>query len=95
MASDAHNNYLGIYGSLGIIGCAFLGLQFLSTMLYSFKRRMKCGYLGIFAATCCAILNGYSYGFLSGKACSITVIYLVVLSFTYSRVNYYDRYGVE
>lgn len=23
MASDAHNNYLGIYGSLGIIGCAF------------------------------------------------------------------------
>ena len=97
MASDAHNNYLGIYGSLGIIGCAFLGLQFLSTMLYSFKRRMKYGYLGIFAATCCAILNGYSYGFLSGKACSITVIYfsLVVLSFTYSRVNYYDRYGVE
>ena len=59
MASDAHNNYLGIYGSLGIIGCAFLGFQFLSTILYSFKRRMKCGYLGIFAATCCAILNGY------------------------------------
>lgn len=89
-ASDAHNNYLGIYGSLGIVGCIFLAIQMLSSVVYALKRRMRPGYVGLTCAFCCAILNGYSYGFLSGKACSITVIYfcLVILTFTYSKVPY-------
>lgn len=90
MASDAHNNYLGIYGSLGIVGCIFLAIQMLSSVVYALQRRMHPGYVGLTCAFCCAILNGYSYGFLSGKACSITVIYfcLVILTFTYSKVPY-------
>lgn len=90
MASDAHNNYLGIYGSLGIVGCIFLAIQMLSSVVYALQRRMRPGYVGLTCAFCCAILNGYSYGFLSGKACSITVIYfcLVILTFTYSKVPY-------
>lgn len=90
MASDAHNNYLGIYGSLGIVGCIFLVIQMLSSVVYTLQRRMRPGYVGLTCAFCCAILNGYSYGFLSGKACSITVIYfcLVILTFTYSKVPY-------
>lgn len=89
-ASDAHNNYLGIYGSLGIVGCIFLAIQMLSSVVYALQRRMRPGYVGLACAFCCAILNGYSYGFLSGKACSITVIYfcLVILTFTYSKVPY-------
>ncbi len=89
-ASDAHNNYLGIYGSLGIVGCIFLAIQMLSSVVYALQRRMRPGYVGLTCAFCCAILNGYSYGFLSGKACSITVIYfcLVILTFTYSKVPY-------
>ena len=90
MASDAHNNYLGIYGSLGIVGCIFLAIQMLSSVVYALQRRMRPGYVGLTCAFCCAILNGYSYGSLSGKACSITVIYfcLVILTFTYSKVPY-------
>lgn len=86
-AVDSHNNYLGIYGSLGIVGCVFLFLHLSSMCLYSLKRIKHKGFLGIFAATCAAIVNGYSYGFLSGKASAITVMYfaLVVLTFMYSR----------
>lgn len=86
-AADSHNNYLGIYGSLGIIGCVMLFLHFLSMCLYSLMRIKYQGFLGIFAATSTAIVNGYSYGFLSGKASAITVMYfaLVVLTFMYSR----------
>lgn len=89
--SDAHSNYIGMYGSLGIPGVALLILNLASTALYSFKRRMRPGYLGIFCATACAILNGYTYGFLSGKGCAITIVYFafVVLSYTYSRVSKY------
>lgn len=93
LASDAHNNYLGIYGGLGIIGCVLLGIQFLSTLFTTFRRKASPGYLGLFCATCCAILNGYSYGFLSGKACSITVVYfsIVILSSIYYRTRKYDK----
>ena len=51
------------------------------------KYRMKAGYIGLISAFACAMLNGYSYGFLSGKACSITIIYmsLIVLTFFYSK----------
>jgi len=97
MASDAHNNYLGIYGGLGIVGCILLGKHFLSTLYVTFKHKMRPGYLGLFCATCCAILNGYSYGFLSGKACSISVIYfsIVILSFIYIKKQRYDRQTIK
>lgn len=97
MASDAHNNYLGIYGGLGVVGCILLGVQFLTTLFTTFNRKASRGYLGLFCATCCAILNGYSYGFLSGKACSITVVYfsIVVLSFVYVKTYRYDKQNIK
>lgn len=89
---DAHNNYLGIFGSLGIIGIILFIYHFIVTAIYNLKRRYRPGHLGLFSAICCAMLNGYSYGFLSGKACSITVIYfsIVVLSFYFSKIKFYD-----
>lgn len=92
MASDAHNNYLGIYGSLGIVGCVLLAWQLLNSLYVSFINRFKPGFLGLFCVVCCTILNGYSYGFLSGKACSMTVIYFaaVVMMFTLSRIRKYE-----
>lgn len=89
---DAHNNYLGIYGSLGGVGIVLLIYHFASTIIYNLKRKFRLGHLGLFSATCCAMLNGYSYGFLSGKACSITVVYfiIVVLSFYYGRIKKYE-----
>ena len=84
--SDAHSNYVGMYGSLGIVGCVLFGWHLLTTGWYLFKRKVQIGFLGLFAAFTCATVNGYSYGFLSGKTCSITVGYImiVVLSFYYS-----------
>lgn len=92
-ASDAHNNYLGIYGSLGIVGCLLFGIHLLSSLLYMLRRKMRPGYVGLCCALCCAILNGYSYGFLSGKACSSTIIYiaLMALSYYYCKVPFYDQ----
>lgn len=83
--SDAHSNYIGMYGSLGIIGCCLFGGHLLSTAHYLFKRISQPGFLGLFAAFTCATVNGYSYGFLSGKTCSITIVYfmIVILSFYY------------
>ena len=90
---DAHNNYIGIYGSLGYVGIILLIYHYCTNVIYLLKRRSRIGCLGLLAAASCSMLNGYSYGFLSGKACSITVIYfmIVVLSFYYSRVKYYGR----
>lgn len=95
--SDAHNNYLGFYGGLGFIGIILLVFHQFATVLYSFSKRMKIGYLGLFCALCCASVNGYTYGFLSGKACSITVIYfaMLVLSYTYSKVIPYDHSAIK
>ena len=92
MASDAHNNYLGIYGGLGICGLVLISFHFVSSIIFSFNKRYKLGYSGIISAICCAALNGYSYGFLSGKACSITVIYFIIilLSYFYHKVNVYE-----
>lgn len=97
LASDAHNNYLGIYGGLGIVGCFLLAVQFTSTVFTTFKYKKVSGYLGLFCATCCAILNGYSYGFLSGKACSITITYfsIVILSFIYYQKQKYDKQTIK
>lgn len=89
-APDAHNNFLGLRGSLGFVGL-FLGIiHFISTYLVSLSHKMKPGYVGIISAVSCGLLNGYSYGFLSGKACSITVIYLaiIVLTYSYSTISY-------
>ncbi|MDE7378307.1 MAG: O-antigen ligase family protein [Paraprevotella sp.] len=90
---DAHNNYLGFYGSLGYVGSAIAYISFFITLFNSWKRRLKPGYKGIIAAFCCALLNGYSYGFLTGKACNITVAFfsLIVLTYCYSRTNIYHE----
>lgn len=83
--SDAHSNYIGMYGSLGIVGCSLFGWHLLSTARHLFKHISQPGFLGLFTAFTCATVNGYSYGFLSGKTCSITIAYfmIVILSFYY------------
>lgn len=87
--SDSHNNYLGVYGGLGWIGLLFLIIHQIYSLWTAFTKRMKIGYTGLLCGLCCATINGYSYGYLSGKACSITVIYfsMVVLIFIYSKVK--------
>ena len=84
---DAHNNYIGFKGSLGFVGLSIAIFHFITTFMIMVKHRMKAGYIGLISAFACAMLNGYSYGFLSGKACSITIIYmsLIVLTFFYSK----------
>ena len=81
--SDAHNSYVGIYGSLGYIGCVLFSIHLLSTGWEIFKRRMCAGYVGLLSAFACACLNMYTYGFLSGKACSITMVYFMIVALTY------------
>lgn len=81
--SDAHNSYVGIYGSLGYIGCLLFGIHLISTGWEIFKRRMCLGYVGLLSAFACACLNMYTYGFLSGKACSITMVYFMLVALTY------------
>lgn len=90
--SDAHNNYIGMYGSLGIVGLFLFIIHYISQLAFSFKRRLKPGYVGILSATACGMLNGYSYGYMSGKTCSITVVYfaLVALGYSYSKVKSYN-----
>ena len=83
-APDAHNNFLGLRGSLGLVGLCLAIVNFISIYLVSFKHKMKPGYVGIISAISCGLLNGYSYGFLAGKACSITVIFLALIVLTYS-----------
>ncbi len=94
---DSHSNYVGIYGSLGIVGCVLFGWHLLTTGWYLFKRKVQTGFLGLFAAFTCATVNGYSYGFLSGKTCSITVGYImiVVLSFYYSYIPQEEESVIE
>lgn len=91
--SDAHNNYIGIYGSLGIVGCVFYGIHILRVFFSTFPNIKRVGFLGLFCAFCCACMNSYSYGFLSGKACSITIVYfmIVVLTFYYKKSGNYNE----
>lgn len=91
--SDAHNNYIGIYGSLGIVGCILFGIHILRTFFATFPYIKRVGFLGLFCAFCCACMNGYTYGFLSGKACSITIVYfmIVVLTFYYKKIGCYNE----
>lgn len=88
--SDAHSNYIGMYGSLGIVGLVLFISHIIFTTFTAFINRVKPGYLGLFTAIAAATMNGYSYGFLSGKTCSITVIYfvLIVLTLLYRKVPY-------
>lgn len=81
--SDAHNSYVGIYGSLGYIGCVLLGIHLLRTGWEIITRISYPGYVGLLSAFACACLNMYTYGFLSGKACSITMVYFMLVSLTY------------
>lgn len=92
---DAHNNYIGLKGSLGIVGLILGILHFIAALLVSLSHRMKVGYVGLISAISCALLNGYSYGFLSGKACSITVIYIavIVLTMFYSKFSKYQHFN--
>ena len=88
--SDAHNNYIGMYGSLGIVGLTLFVFHLIFSAFTAFKNKMKPGYLGLFTAIAAAAVNGYSYGFLSGKGCSITVVYfaLIVLTYFYRKSPY-------
>lgn len=88
--SDAHNNYIGMYGSLGIVGLTLFVFHLIASAFTAFKNKLKPGYLGLFTAIAAAAVNSYSYGFLSGKGCSITVVYfaLIVLTFYYRKVPY-------
>lgn len=81
--SDAHNNWLGIYSGLGLTGVALLIIHQVSTLLTAFTKRMKRGCTGLLCALACATVNGYSYGYLSGKACSITILYFAMLVLLY------------
>ena len=95
--SDAHSNYIGMYGSLGLFGLCVFVVHILCVVLYMLKRIRIKGFLGLFCAYICLSVNGYSYGFLSGKTCSITVCYIVVivLSFFFNRVYEKNRSRIE
>lgn len=92
IVSDAHNNFIGFYGSLGFIGLTIYILHFFNILFFTIKRKFRIGFPGVFAALCCATLNGYSYGYLSGKTCSITIAYIaiVILAFSYSKCKLYS-----
>lgn len=93
IVSDAHNNFIGFYGSLGIIGLSLYIFHILYFLLFAFKRKYRIGYSGILAALCCITVNGYSYGYLSGKTCSITIIYIAmaVLTYSYNKCKIYSK----
>ena len=48
--SDAHNNYIGMYGSLGVVGLVLFVYHLVVSALSAFGHRMKVGYLGLFVA---------------------------------------------
>ena len=88
--TDLHSNYYGSYGSTGLVGLALLIIHHVSALFYALRKRMKPGYVGLLSAISCGTLNGYSYGFLSGKTAIITVVYLGILmmAYFYSKVKY-------
>ena len=93
IVSDAHNNFIGFYGSLGIVGLSIYVFHCINTFIFIFKRKHIIGFSGLFAAFCCVTLNGYSYGYLSGKTCSITIVYIatIVLAYSYSKCKIYSK----
>lgn len=93
IVSDAHNNFIGFYGSLGIVGLIIYMYHLVSAFIFTFRRKHRIGYAGVFATLCCVTMNGYSYGFLSGKTCSITVAYIaiIVLAYSYNKCKIYSK----
>lgn len=77
--TDVHNNWYGAYGGTGIVGAILLVAHQASQIWINLVQRLNLGYTGLLSAVCCATLNGYSYGFLSGKACSTTIFYFVLI----------------
>lgn len=77
--TDAHNNWYGAYGGTGIIGLVLLIIHQFFQLLAGLRRKLLVGYTGLICALSAATLNGYSYGYLSGKACSITFFYFVLI----------------
>lgn len=80
---DAHNSFYGIYGSLGIIGIVMAGYMIIKEGLFLISNRMIPGFTGLIAAFACGTMNTYTFGFLSGKTCSITIIYLSLFVVAY------------
>lgn len=95
--SDAHNNYLGLFGGLGFIGVGLFIIHQIITTTFLFFKRYRIGHTGLFCAFCCASINGYSYGYMSGKACSITVTYFAILVFSLVSLltKTYDRRAIK
>lgn len=83
LSPDAHNNYLGFYGSLGFVGCIFAGIHLFSSLSSFILQSKKLGFTGLTAAMVTALFNGYSYGFLSGKGCIITISYFAIITVGY------------
>lgn len=77
--TDAHNNWYGAYGGTGLIGLILLIMHQISLLFTAFKRKMKPGYTGLTCALSCATFNGYSFGYISGKACTITLFYFIMM----------------
>ena len=91
---DAHSNFVGFYGSLGYVGSFISIIHYVISLLFVYLMRIRVGMVGLGAAISSAIMNGYSYGFLSGKACTITVAYFaaIILLFFYScNMPYYGK----
>ncbi|NPD82810.1 O-antigen ligase family protein [Prevotella sp. PINT] len=89
LSPDAHNNYIGFYGSLGYIGCFLAGIHFIASFFFFFTNSIRRGYLGLLCVLVVALVNGYSYGFLSGKACIITIAYfaMIMAGYHFKRVQ--------
>lgn len=88
--TDLHSNFYGAYGNLGFVGLGLLIIHHVSAICFTFCKAMKPGYVGLLSAICCGTLNGYSYGFLTGKTAVISAVYLAVLMMTYiySKIKY-------
>ena len=95
--TDAHNNYYGAWGGTGYIGLFLLIGNHISQIFIGLKKRLQFGYSGLLCATCAAALNGYTYGFLSGKGCTITLFYITIMVATlrYSQLSVYDGESIE
>lgn len=77
--TDAHNNWYGAYGGTGIVGLSLLIIHQLFQLIEGIRKRMIIGYTGLLCALSTATLNGYSFGYLSGKTCDITLFYFAMM----------------
>lgn len=90
-AMDAHNSYLGIWGGLGFVGCG-LGLLFVWRLVRVIVKHLSVrGFAGLAAALVTAFVNAYTFGFLSGKTCSISIMFFVLVILTDVYADAYKR----